>query len=212
MIGQLKCDAGCLWCTDSPNSQRWPRNKTNNSEARGEKAVLKCHDWMNQKTCQVWLGCRNIPQSSQINTCARARAHTHTHTHTHTLLPAYSLCLVTVTKLCCPGQGFVSHTNQNKDPITALPPSLPPTSLSPSLHLLSSSTPLSCPPLMRWWVYFLCSPPLASVHPLIHRLQEGLGGSPVVPYIPLPWQQSRTKAARQYNTGVLSFTGFMGWY
>lgn len=30
---------------------------------------------------------------------------------------------------------------------------------------------------MWWWVYFLCFPPFASVHPLIHWLQEGLGAA-----------------------------------
>lgn len=156
--------------------------------------VIKPVSWLDRLLrCEVWLDSRNIPQSL----------------HTCTLLPPYSLCLVTVTKLCGPGQGFVSHTNQNKDPITApFPPLLP----SLSLHLLSSSNPWPWSPLMRWWVYFLCFPPFASVHPVIHWLREGLGGSPVVPYIPRPWQQSQTKGARQYNTGVLGFTDFMDWY
>lgn len=142
------------------------------------------------KTCKAWLGFSNIPQPF----------------HTCTSLPPYSLCLVTVTKLFCPGQGFVSHTNQDKDPITAPAPALLP---SLSLHLLSSSNPRPWSSLMRWWVYFLY---FASVQPVSHRLWEGLGGSPVAPYIPLPWQQSWTKGTKQYNTGVLGFTDFMDWY
>lgn len=60
--------------------------------------------------------------------------------------PPSSFCgLVTVTKLGCPGQGFVSHTSHNKDPITAVP----------LLHLPPSLHPLCLPlrpasPLMRW--------------------------------------------------------------
>lgn len=137
MIVQLQRNAGCPWCTDSQRCQLGQKNRP--SEGTGEKAVLKFHDWMNQRTCKVWLGCRNIPQFL--------------HTHTHTLLPPYSLCLVTVTKLCCSGQGFVSHTNQNKDPITA-PPStlslpLPPSPLffNPSV-LLSFNAMMSVFPLL----------------------------------------------------------------
>lgn len=149
------------------------------------KTALKCYDWMNWKTCKFWLECRNTPP----------------------LLPPLSLCLVT--KLSWPGQSFCESHQPEQRPYYCNPAPPPP---CPFLHLLAPPTLLSCPPLMRWWVYFFCFPPLACVHPLIHWLQEVFRGSPVMPYIPLPWQQSWTKAASQYNTGVLSFIGFMDWY
>lgn len=106
---------------------------------KAEQLRQKFHNWMKQRTCKVWLGCRNFPWSL--------------HTLIHTLLPPYSLCLVTVTKLCFPGKGFVSHTNQNKDPITApladlfLFPPPSPLFVNPSV-LLSFNAMMSVFPLL----------------------------------------------------------------
>lgn len=57
---------------------------------------------------------------------------------------------------------------------------------------------------------FPCRPLLASVHPHICQLQRVFKGRPVVPYIPLPWQQRRTKAAKEHGSlGLFRLCGLI---